>query len=369
LADTGTEAGALLRWIAFYLPQYHPVPENDRWWGEGFTDWRKVAEARPRHRRQLQPQLPADLGFYDPRLAATRDAQADLARQYGIHGFCYYHYWFHGRRLLQEVVDQVLASGQPDFPFCLCWANENWTRTWDGGDREVLVEQTYSEADDLNHIRWLIQVFRDPRYIRVGGRPLLLVYRAGRLPAASRTAALWRSECARAGMDEPYLCQVDALMAGRDDPARNGFDAAVEFQPDWARTGPLQLSRSRQFLRRLGIARDHDDRVFEYAGLVEAAIAAEQPPYKKFRCVAPGWDNTARRQRSAHIFLGSTPDLYREWVSQTQRTFRPYSENENLAFVNAWNEWAEGAHLEPCQTWGRAYLEAHSSGTGHHRWN
>ncbi len=178
-----------VRGIAFHLPQFHPIPENDEWWGKGFTEWTNVAKATPRFPGHYQPHLPADLGFYDLRLPEARAAQAELAARYGIYGFCYYHYWFSGRRLLERPVNEIWKSGEPDFPFCLCWANENWTRQWDGQNAQVLLEQHYSAADDLAHIRSLIPLFKDRRYIRVADRPLLLVYRASRLPEPEK---LWQ---------------------------------------------------------------------------------------------------------------------------------------------------------------------------------
>src|SRR5215467_8332153 len=176
-----------VRLIAFYLPQFHPISGNDQWWGKGFTEWRNVVRGRPLFPGHYQPHLPADLGFYDLRVPEIRQAQADLAQEYGIHGFCYYHYWFNGRRLLQRPFEEILASGKPDFPFCLCWANENWTRTWDGGDDQILLAQNYSDEDDLTHIKSLIPAFRDKRYIRVNGKPVLLVYRTTSLPNPSET--------------------------------------------------------------------------------------------------------------------------------------------------------------------------------------
>lgn len=207
------------RVIAFYLPQYHPFPENDRWWGAGFTEWRNVVKARPLFRGHYQPHLPADLGFYDLRVPEVRQQQAALAERYGLSGFCYYHYWFNGHRLMQRPVEEMLASGKPDFPFMLCWANENWTRAWDGGEQEVLIRQEYSEEDDRAHIRYLLdEVFRDPRYIRVDGKPVFAVYRSALFPDMRRTIEVWREEAAARGA-ELYLCRVESFnAAGREEP-------------------------------------------------------------------------------------------------------------------------------------------------------
>jgi hypothetical protein len=332
------------RLIAFYLPQFHPIPENDEWWGKGFTEWTNVARARPLFRGHYQPHLPADLGFYDLRLSETRKAQADLAREHGIHGFCYYHYWFNGKRLLERPFTEVLTSGKPDFPFCLCWANENWTRRWDGHDEEILVAQEYCEDDDKAHFRWLVDAFRDERYIKVDGKPLFLVYRANGLPDPVRTVSVWRNEARRSGVGELFLCRVESFAGERDDPARIGFDASVEFQPDWCHFGPA---------RRRG-ASD----VYDYASVVEKMMEREAPGYTRFPCVTPSWDNAARRRSGATILHGSTPQLYQNWLTRVLRTAGHCKGTDAVVFVNAWNEWAEGNHLEPCQRWGSAYLEA-----------
>jgi lipopolysaccharide biosynthesis protein len=354
-ARVGTQSSsATTKLIAFYLPQYHPIPENDEWWGKGFTEWTNVAKARPWFRGHYQPHLPADLGFYDLRLPETREAQADLAKEYGIYGFCYYHYWFHGRRLLERPFNEVLRSGRPDLPFCLCWANESWSGKWDAAKGQILVEQTYSHQDDLDHVRWLFKAFDDRRYIRVEGKPLFLVYRAWNLPSPSQTAATWREEARVAGIGDIFLCSVQSNFLGsRVDPTSLGFDAAVEFQPS--------LFRPRAFIRKVGerlLRGVRNNRILEYSEIMERALRAPDPDYRWFRCVTPSWDNTARKSENALILEGACPEKYREWLRAMIRQSAPLVTGDKVVFVNAWNEWAEGNHLEPCQRWGRAYLEA-----------
>jgi len=353
----------LFRLIAFYLPQFHPIAENEQWWGPGFTEWTNVTRARPQFKGHQQPHLPADLGFYDLRLPETRLAQANLAREYGITGFCYYHYWFMGRRLLERPFNAVLASGEPDFPFCLCWANEHWTRTWDGLERNVLMEQNYSVEDDLMHIRWLCNAFRDHRYIRVEGRPLFLVYRAGHHPNSVRTASIWREEAIRQGVGEPFLCRVESFPTEKGiDPHATGFDAAVEFVPEQAltghRVGPTGYRQLDRVLRKGRIARGYEvNHVHSYETLVRRALAKPPCDYERFRCVTPSWDNSARRASDATIMIGSSPKLYGEWLEGIVRQTLSKPHDRRIVFINAWNEWGEGNHLEPCQRWGRAYLE------------
>ena len=341
----------LPRPIAFYLPQFHPIPENDVWWGKGFTEWTNVVKARPLFDGHNQPHLPSDLGFYDLRLPEARAAQAELAASYGVHGFCYYHYWFQGRRILERPFAEVLASGAPDFPFCLCWANENWTRTWDGLNNQVLLAQTYSEADDRDHGRWLCRAFADRRYIRLEGKPLFLVYRAGALPDARRTTDIWREEANRAGIGELFLARVESNFEGeRGDPRLLGFDAAVDFEPD-----ALTLFAT---IRRAGIPR----RWFPYPEMVKAILARPPVPYPRFRGISPGWDNTPRRGEGGAGIIESTPSEYGRWLWELVKACRAEAATGSVTgefiFINAWNEWGEGCYLEPSQAHGRAYLEA-----------
>lgn len=340
-----SRAPAAGRVIAFYLPQFHPTPENDRWWGVGFTEWRNIVKAAPLFEGHEQPFLPSELGYYDLRVPEVREAQADLARHSGIDGFCYYHYWFNGTRLLHRPLDDMLDTGRPDFPFCLCWANENWTRKWDGLDRDILIAQRYSAEDDRRHLQWLARPLRDPRYIRVDGRPLLLVYRVSRLPSPAATAMTWREEARRLGLDDLFLVSVESLRHDRIDPTRIGFDASVEFQPDWLGLGDPLLKV------------DPGNQIYSYQKLVNLALSKPPAGYRQYPCVTPGWDNTPRRRRDAKIFTGSSPDLYERWLrASLQRAAQ--AGPEPLVFVNAWNEWAEGASLEPSERWGRQYLEA-----------
>jgi len=356
------------RVLAFYLPQFHPIPENDRWWGPGFTEWANVTRARPLFPGHYQPHLPADLGFYDLRVPETRHLQARLAAEHGIDGFVYYHYWFSGRRLLGRPLDEVLRTGEPDFPFCLCWANESWTDTWSGAGGANLVTQSYSAADDRAHLRFLAEAFADPRYLRVGDRPLLLVYRASLLPEPRATADRWREEARRLGMAEPYLARVEAWPQDRgEDPATIGFDANVEFAPLSAPLGPrLPRSRARRALNRaLHRPAMRANQVYSYERVVDLALAAAQPAHRRFRGVSPGWDNAARRPGGdARILHGSTPGAYERWLRGVLAQSVAYGPGEHLVFVNAWNEWAEGNHLEPDLRWGRAYLEAHRRALG-----
>lgn len=345
--------------VAFYLPQFHPIPENDRWWGQGFTEWTNVRAAKPLFRGHHQPRVPERLGYYDLRDPDIRAQQADLAQQFGIAAFCYYHYWFNGHRLLERPFDEVLSSGQPDFPFMICWANENWTRVWDGGERNVLIEQKYSDRDDLDHFRVLAPALADPRYVTLDGRPVLLVYKIGLLPDAARTADTWRAEADRLGLAPPYLCSVESAGDAHRDPRSYGFDAAVEFAPQprhlpkWRRTNHVLESLAAKSI----LPRRFGHHIFRYDAIIERLAAKPAPDHPWFRAITPGWDNTPRRRTGGLIIRDSTPERFEQWATDVLR--ESAARHSEFVFINAWNEWAEGAYLEPDQQHGTAYLEAH----------
>ena len=349
--------------IAFYLPQFHPVPENDAWWGKGFTEWTNVAKTRPRFPGHEQPHLPSELGFYDLRVPEVREQQAQLAIEHGITAFCYYHYWFAGRRILERPFNEVLGSGKPDFPFLLCWANENWTRVWDGGENDVLLAQDHSRDDDVAHLRSLVPAFEDPRYLRVDGRPVFLVYRAALLPDVRRTLQTWREEARRHGVGELYLCRVDGTALEREqDLTEQGFDAAVDWIPDYTQQGRGQRwGKGWGATRRLGLTHKGygDNLVVPYERVVANMLARPEPDYLRHPCVTPSWDNSARRASNAFITREATPERYGAWLETAVNRVLDRPAGPKLVFVNAWNEWAEGNHLEPDARWGRGYLEAH----------
>lgn len=362
-----------LRAIAFYLPQFHPIPENDRWWGEGFTEWHNVASSRPRFPSHYQPHMPGRLGFYDLRLAETRSAQTALARKFGISAFCYYDYWFNGRRLLHRPLDEVVRSGEPDFPFCLCWANENWTRRWDGRDEKILMHQDYASYQPERHIEYLTTSFTDPRYLRVEGHPLWLIYNPDAIPALPAIISRWRRAAAANGLPGLHLCAVRSVHNSLTVPQMiaDGFDSVVNFVPH-----PTYRGRRQAWNRIIGLpARIHNrlvrrsilngrwplapvTNVFDYRRLMANAIASCGSSETVHPCVMPSWDNSPRKRVDADVYQNLDPDRYGRWLQAAAISRAAAPKDQRLVFINAWNEWAEGCHLEPDQRFGTAFLEA-----------
>lgn len=341
--------------IAFYLPQFHPIPENDLWWGKGFTEWNNVVRAKPMFRGHSQPRIPTDLGYYDLRLPQTQEAQAQLAQNHGVHGFCYYYYWFNGKKLLNQPIEQMMKLGRPNMPFCVCWANENWSRNWDGQNRHVLLEQQYSMDSNRLFIREMIPMMKDPRYIRHHGKPLLMVYRIRIIPNWRETAEMWREECRRAGIGEIHLCAVRfGLEPLNGPPEQFGVDSYVLFPPH--ETARLDV-RAEQ----IDLQHDFGGELFSYDAVVDGDVSrfSEGYPWPVHRGAMMAWDNTARRLGDARVFVGSTPARFRYWLRKiVEQENRFNNDDESLVFINAWNEWAEGTYLEPDQRFGTGYLSA-----------
>ncbi|WP_421913890.1 glycoside hydrolase family 99-like domain-containing protein [Mesorhizobium sp.] len=338
-----------VRFIAFYLPQFYPFAENDRWWGKGFTEWTNVTKARPLFDGHYQPHLPADLGFYDLRLRETQHEQIALAKQYGIDGFCFHYYWFDGKRLLDKPVDAFLSDQEADLPFCLCWANENWTRRWDAAEQEVLIAQRYPSGWEERFIDSVVPFFSDKRYIRTEGRPVLIVYRPQHIPDARKAGERWRERCREVGIGEIHI--VSALTHGNDSYEQYGFDAGVEFPPHNMRVTSVNDV--------IPSYRPYSGHAVEYADVAREYLQRDHGVRRIYRTVFPSWDNTARVQDRALIVLGATIDNYERWLKgATDRTKNERHGTQQLVFVNAWNEWAEGCHLEPDREFGRGFLEA-----------
>lgn len=337
----------LVRLIAFYLPQFHSILENDVWWGKGFTEWTNVTKAVPRFDGHYQPRLPGELGFYDLTRSETLRRQAALGSRYGIAGFCFHHYWFGGHRLLEQPLELLLSNPDIEMPFCINWANENWTRRWDGHDKSILMGQEHSADDDIAFARSLEPFFRDRRYIRVDGRPLLMLYRPGILPDAALTVSRWREHFKTVGLGDPYIVMAQAFDDG--DFLKYGMDGAVGFPPFW--TGGSQIQDLELFDPK------YSGEVVSYKSMAARTTATYLQSTRVFPGVCPSWDNEARKPGKGFCFNGSTPALYGKWLGAAcQAAIRVFPSDERLVFINAWNEWAEGAYLEPDRHFGYAYL-------------
>ena len=348
------------RAIAFYLPQFHPIPENDEWWGKGFTEWVNVARARPLFRGHYQPHIPADLGFYDLRVPEVRVAQAEMAAEYGIEGFCYWHYWFGGKRLLERPFNEVLASGEPRFPFCLAWANHSWTGIWDAKPGKVLIEQKrLGDSDTIAHFREVLPAFKDERYITVEDKPVFVVFRPREIPEPERFTDMWRQMAVESGLKGVYFIGItDEKWV----PEEHGFDAslsgnmyttALSSHPFWKLLDKV-MNRS---VRRIRNAVSPKPLVYQYASIVRRAFLLEPNIPTRYPVVVPNWDNTPRYGRRGYVFHNSSPELFRIYVRKALDRIADRDREHRLVFIKSWNEWAEGNHMEPDRRYGRGYLE------------
>ena len=336
--------------LAHYLPQFHPIPENDEWWGPGFTEWTNTAKARPLFRGHVQPHLPSDLGFYDLRVPEVREAQADLARTHRVTGYCYWHYWFAGHLLLQRPFEEVLASRRPSFPFCVAWANQSWSGIWHGAPHRILIEQTYpGPEDDRAHFDYLLPAFEDDRYITIGGRPVLFVYKPADLPHPARFVEEWNALARKAGFDGLYLVaslgESEYLTHHED-----GFDAAIYYRFPFAET---RISACRDYLMWRGVLKG--PRRYRYADTFYEPPTDLKGPV--FPCVYPNWDNTPRSGRRGVLAVDPEPERF---GSQLRRALELAGSNppgQRVLMIKSWNEWAEGNYLEPDQETGHERLE------------
>jgi len=337
--------------VAFYLPQFHAFEDNDRWWGTGFSEWRNVSRGTPRYAGHYQPRIPRDLGFYDLNDESVLYKQSEMALKNGIEAFCFYYYWFNGKRLMDKPLD-MFAAADIDQEFCIMFANENWTRTWDGFDSEVLIEQDYRDEDEDDFIEDAARYFRNDRYMKVNGRPLYIIYRPGLLPNSRKTLARWRAKWKEAVGVEPWILMVQGF--GDEDPREFGLDGAVEFPPH-------KICKDIPNMHdRLNILDpNYEGYAKAYTDVIERSLAEKVPAYPLVKTVVPHWDNDARREGRGFTMHGSTPALYESWLQGAVRYAEenPFKE-EPLVFINAWNEWAEGAYLEPDVHYGHAYLNA-----------
>lgn len=335
--------------VAFYLPQFHPIPENDRWWGKGFTEWRNVTRALPQFEGHIQPLLPGDLGFYDLRGAEVMHEQARLAREYGIGAFCFYFYWFGGKTLLETPLQNWLNDPSIDHKFCLCWANEKWTRAWDGRGSEVLIDQNHSQDDDIAFIEHIAAYLRDPRYLRLGDKPVLLIYRPNLFPDIRASSERWRRWCRDNGIGEIHLAYVQSFE--QPVPQQIGFDAAIEFPPNL--TTQPSITQDVQLINDA-----YTGSVFDWREMARQFQCREVAGYPLHRGVNVGWDNEARRPGAGRTYRYSSYRGYRDWLTASIGSSSGFQGERPLVFINAWNEWAEGASLEPNLQSGYAMLQA-----------
>ena len=339
-----------LKPIAFYLPQYYQTETNDLNWGEGYTEWTAVTRATPSYFNHYQPHLPDALGYYNLKMEEVIQKQINLARKYGVYGFCFYFYNFGNRIELRLPLDTFCNLDKNDFPFCLCWANENWTKRWDGKNKDVLISQQYDKLSLDNVIQDACKYMKHPNYLKIDGKPLFIVYNPAELHNISKFSDNLRFECNKVGIGDIHLSYVN--KAFDESPYKFGFNSVTEFPPH----GMLNLKRKN--ITKLLFHSGFRGEVFDIEDYVNN-LQYEKTPYSVFRCAFPSWDNSARRRLTPQIFHGASPQLFAQWIKKICRySVENLQDSDRVFFINAWNEWGEGAHLEPDKKYGYAYLQA-----------
>ena len=371
------------RVIALYLPQFHPIPENDKWWGKGFTEWTNVGKARPLFRGHYQPRVPADLGYYDLRMPEVREAQAEMAREAGIEGFCYWHYWFgNGRQLLERPFNEVLASGKPDFPFCLGWANHEWTnKTWEVGTKrvceQVLMPMVYSKEEHIRHFNAVLPAFRDKRYITVDGKPLFLVFRPLDIPEPKAFIDLWQQMARENGLPGIHFVGIQYNMLETDKNLKNvllknapdraaelyrqvldvGFDAVNSrgyHRADYKCLSAYQIIKRGIWVRLTG---RYALNTCRQSDINKHLYVKEDKWENVYPTLLPNWDRSARSGRCARIYTDSTPEVFGKQIEQVMELVKDKPLEHRIAFLMSWNEWAEGNYVEPDLRYGHGYLD------------
>ncbi|MBQ3805028.1 MAG: glycoside hydrolase family 99-like domain-containing protein [Prevotella sp.] len=371
------------RVIALYLPQFHPIPENDKWWGKGFTEWTNVGKARPLFRGHYQPRVPADLGYYDLRMPEVREAQAEMAREAGIEGFCYWHYWFgNGRQLLERPFNEVLASGKPDFPFCLGWANHEWTnKTWEVGTKrvceQVLMPMVYSKEEHIRHFNAVLPAFRDKRYITVDGKPLFLVFRPLDIPEPKAFIDLWQQMARENGLPGIHFVGIQYNMLETDKNLKNvllknapdraaelyrqvldvGFDAVNSrgyHRADYKCLSAYQIIKRGIWVRLTG---RYALNTCRQSDINKHLYVKEDKWENVYPTLLPNWDRSARSGRRARIYTDSTPEVFGKQIEQVMELVKDKPLEHRIAFLMSWNEWAEGNYVEPDLRYGHGYLD------------
>lgn len=346
-----------VRVIALYLPQFHPIPENDVWWGKGFTEWTNVGKARPLYWGHEQPKVPSDLGYYDLRVPETRQAQADMARAYGVEGFCYWHYWFgNGKQLLERPFAEVLRLGEPDFPFCLAWANESWRGFHHGlKKREVLIEQQYpSQQDYIDHFRHVLPAFQDKRYICVDGKPLFMVYQPHQLPDAHGFITLWQQLAQENGLKGIHFVGQVYGDNKAEEVLQMGFDAVNVVRMYDYKQHRNQIT---YLARKLRTILFRSPMIEPYRSVSRYFVGQMEHRQNIYPTIIPNWDHTPRTGRRGLVFGGSTPELFERHLKKVETAVSNKEAEHNLVFIKSWNEWAEGNYMEPDLRYGTAYLQ------------